>query len=676
MDQLYAYLLPLYERGLDAVLVQDFGVLQFVRSHFPGLAIHASTQMTITGVEGVRLVQQLGVERVVVAREMSLDEIRQISEETDVELEAFVHGALCYCYSGQCLLSSMIGGRSGNRGRCAQPCRLAYSVLDENHREYRKESYVLSLKDMCGIGDLKRLREAGVCSLKIEGRMKQAAYAAGVVSVYRRNIDRLLVMAEDEPFSVSESELRKLEELGSRCGFTDAYFARQNGADMVTFDKPGYEQKNEALSGRMMEQYAGGADKIVVAGLLTLHIGEPAVYEVKSGDASFCVRGMEVMEAQKKPLSAEDVRSRMEKTGDTPFAMGHIAVEMDGNVFLPNGALNQLRRDALVGLQEELLRTYRRGKTNCQPDIKTGLQSKTMRDDVPRLVVLTEERAHLPLICGNARVNAVYLDYAAYGLTRHPMTDGLTRRGQSTMEKTPFVESLAADAATCRAAEKEVFFALPRIFRSETEAWFERISGELAAIGFDGFLVRTCGEIAYVRKHFPDSQMVIDHNLYTYNDRAGGVFAGLGAVRNTIPVELNRNEIRHRYNNSSEMIIYGYYPLMTSAQCVHANTAGCDGKPGLCYLGDRRRMQFPVKNVCGACYNVVYNSLPVLLFEHSAELQNAGIGTFRLDFTVEKTDQVRSVLQLVDDFASGRCRKYPAEWQDSYTNGHYKRGVE
>ena len=178
-EQLYDYLKPYYMRGLDAVIVQDFGAVAFIKEHFPDLPIHTSTQMTITGVEGAKLLKNLGVERVVLARELSIAEMKQIRQEADVELEAFIHGALCYSFSGQCLFSSVLGGRSGNRGRCAQPCRLPYSVLDEQKKEYKKESYVLSLKDLCGIEYLQQLREAGVYSLKIEGRMKQASYAAG-----------------------------------------------------------------------------------------------------------------------------------------------------------------------------------------------------------------------------------------------------------------------------------------------------------------------------------------------------------------------------------------------------------------------------------------------------------------------------------------------------------------
>ncbi len=190
MELLYEYLLPYYERGLDAVIVQDFGVMQFIRTYFPEIPIHISTQMSIAGVCGAVHLKNLGAARIVTARELSLSEIAQIRRQADIQIECFVHGALCYCYSGQCLLSSMLGGRSGNRGRCAQPCRLPYTVLDARRQPLSKaECYPLSLKDLCTIDQIPQLIAAGIDSFKIEGRMKSAQYAAGVTSIYRNYID-------------------------------------------------------------------------------------------------------------------------------------------------------------------------------------------------------------------------------------------------------------------------------------------------------------------------------------------------------------------------------------------------------------------------------------------------------------------------------------------------------
>ena len=342
-EQLFDYLKPYYERGLDAVIVQDFGAISFIKEYFPDLPIHTSTQMTITGVEGAKLLKNLGAERVVLARELSIAEMKKIHDEADVELEAFIHGALCYSFSGQCLFSSVLGGRSGNRGRCAQPCRLAYSVLDEQKKEYKKESYVLSLKDLCGIEYLQQLREAGVYSLKIEGRMKQASYAAGVVSFYRKYID-----LEKQ---VSKEDMKHLYELGNRCGFTTDYFTKHNDKAMITFEKPSYEKSNEALHQEIEKKFVGVKSQLPIQGTLLITKGQALEFYVNHEDVHAYVSLGEVQEAKNKPLEEADVRERMNKTGESPFYFEHLEISMDSDVFVPNGVLNQIRRDALDELE-------------------------------------------------------------------------------------------------------------------------------------------------------------------------------------------------------------------------------------------------------------------------------------------------------------------------------------
>ena len=261
-EELYGYLAPLYREGLDAVIVQDLGVLRFIKQNFTRLPIHASTQMTITGVEGAKLLKEAGAVRVVTARELSLEEIRAIWEATHMEIESFVHGALCYCYSGQCLMSSLIGGRSGNRGRCAQPCRLPYQVWQQNRRlNGRDSSYPLSPKDMCTVRLLPQILEAGVCSLKIEGRMKKAEYTAGVVEIYRKYLDRYL--SGDRQPQVSREDYQQLLDLYNRDGFHESYYRQRNGKNMMALKNEknaaqARERKparNEALFERIRREY-------------------------------------------------------------------------------------------------------------------------------------------------------------------------------------------------------------------------------------------------------------------------------------------------------------------------------------------------------------------------------------------------------------------------------------
>lgn len=642
-DALYEYLLPYYKRGLDAVIVQDFGVIAYIREHFPNLPIHTSTQMTITGVEGAKLLKNLGVERVVLARELSIEEMKQIREEADVELEAFVHGALCYSFSGQCLFSSMLGGRSGNRGRCAQPCRLPYAVLDENKKEYKKESYVLSLKDLCGIEYLQKLREAGVYSLKIEGRMKQASYAAGVVSYYRKYID-----LEKQ---VSKEDMQHLYELGNRCGFTNEYFVKHNDKSMITFEKPSYEKSNEALHQDVERKYVGQKHQIPVSGTLFIHKGQALEFYVNSEEHHVYISLGEVQEAKNKPLSVEDVKERMNKTGESAFYFESLEIQMDDDVFVPNGVLNQIRRDALAQLEESILEGYR-----CDIDavISTEHEPKAQNKNVyitensAKVICSCETRPQFEATLKHDFVTTIYVDSQMYSYAT-------------------ILENLGMDIESTHKAGKEILLRLPVIFRGHTSKKFQEIKEKLVALELDGIVVRNYEELSYMRAECPDLPVVIDHNLYTYNDYAKRAFEEFEVLRDTIPLELNQKEIRRRDNKNSEMVVYGYYPLMTTAGCVHKNTKACDKKSQITYLKDRYNVLFPVKNYCKDCYNIVYNSVPVMLFNEKDKLMNMGVQHLRLDFTIESGKEVAKVLYLYNE-GKGQAIEY--------TNGHYKRGVE
>ena len=239
-NSLIEYLIPFYEAGLDAVIVQDMGVLNLIRKHFPDMDIHASTQMTQTGVYGSRLLKELGATRIVTSREMNLQEIKQLHERLDVEIESFVHGALCYCYSGQCLLSSFNGGRSGNRGRCAQPCRMPYDVYDNGEKiNNRNNSYALSPKDMCALQILPDVIESGVYSLKIEGRMKNVTYAAMVTHIYRKYVDMYLERGR-KGFKVDKQDIDDLSDIYNRGAFTTGYYDSVKGKKMMSLGRPNH----------------------------------------------------------------------------------------------------------------------------------------------------------------------------------------------------------------------------------------------------------------------------------------------------------------------------------------------------------------------------------------------------------------------------------------------------
>ncbi len=628
-SKLYDYLLPYYKRGLDAVIVQDIGVVKAIHEYFPSMEIHTSTQMTVTGADGVRFLSQFGVTRVVMAREVSLAEMKRIHEETGMELEAFVHGALCYSYSGQCLFSSILGGRSGNRGRCAQPCRLPYTV------EGKKDEYILSLKDMCGIKALDKLHDAGVYSLKIEGRMKQLEYACGVVKYYRSYIDSM------KP--VTDADYDRIKALGNRCGFTDRYYFDHNGSDMVTYVKPNFVSNAAEPSPEKR--------KLSIEGELVLREGEPGSLTVKRGDVTYKASIEPVSAALKAPLDKKAAIDRINKTGDTDFEFSHIKAQIGENVFVPNGALNKLRRDAISGLCDKLLKKYYRNDARYTDMSRlTALPEHVVKSDAAHDEAINDytticscmTRAQLDTLISYECFDVFYLDFDMY-------------------DRKTLIQQFADDVKCLTKRNKKVYLMLPTIFRADSSDYFVSIAKELDKVSFDGFVVKNYEELYLTENLFTGKKVILDHNMYTFNDVSKSAFFEHGVSGDTVPLELNSREIMHRNNIGSQMIVYGYYPLMTTANCVHKNTKGCDKKQKLIYLKDRYNKSFAVCNNCKECYNTIYNSLPTMLTKNISKLKEAGIRSFRYSFTIETPKQIKAVM---DDKVA------------EYTNGHYKRGVE
>lgn len=631
-SKLYDYLLVYYKRGLDAVIVQDIGVVKAIHEYFPSMEIHTSTQMTVTGADGVRFLSQFGVTRVVMAREVSLAEMKRIHEETGMELEAFVHGALCYSYSGQCLFSSILGGRSGNRGRCAQPCRLPYTV------EGKKDEFILSLKDMCGIKALDKLHDAGVYSLKIEGRMKQLEYACGVVKYYRSYIDSM------KP--VSDADYDRIKALGNRCGFTDRYYFDHNGSDMVTYVKPNFVSNAAEPSPEKR--------KLSIEGELVLRESEPGSLTVKRGDVTYKASIEPVSAALKAPLDKKAAIDRINKTGDTDFEFSHIKAQIGENVFVPNGALNKLRRDAISGLCDKLLKKYYRNDARYA-DISSmcELPEHVVKSDAVHedgavnakdytAICSCMTRTQLDTLISYDCFDVFYLDFDMY-------------------DRNTLIQQFADDVKCLTKRNKKVYLMLPTIFRADSSDYFVSIAKELDKVSFEGFVVKNYEELYLTENLFTGKKVILDHNMYTFNDVSRSVFFEHGVSGDTVPLELNSKEIMHRNNIGSQMIVYGYYPLMTTANCVHKNTKGCDKKQKLIYLKDRYNKSFAVCNNCKECYNTIYNSLPTMLTKNISKLKEAGIRSFRYSFTIETPKQIKAVMD--DKIAE-------------YTNGHYKRGVE
>lgn len=366
LSELYDYMLPYVERGVDAAIVQDMGVLEFIRESFPRLPIHASTQMTVTGPYFAGLLKDMGAVRVVTARELSLEEIKTIKDRVDIEIEAFVHGALCYAYSGQCLMSSVIGGRSGNRGRCAGPCRLPYDVLDDRMRSIGKsgERYVLSLKDLNTLPYLAKMLYSGVCSMKIEGRVKSPLYVAGVTSVYRKYLDLAIKLfneaGDSEPglIPVEPEDMSILSEIYDRGGYTAGYLTEHNGRDMAAlFEKPEKRFPDEEIIGRIRREYLETDRKIPLFAKLTAKKGERLSLKLK-----YDYRGLSCEEtvfsdtsveaAINRAISRDELSERISKLGNTCFYLKDTEIDSDDDIFIPVKQINEIRRaaaDAITG---------------------------------------------------------------------------------------------------------------------------------------------------------------------------------------------------------------------------------------------------------------------------------------------------------------------------------------
>lgn len=664
MNELFGFLNPYYERGLDAAIVQDLGVFAFLRKKFPALPIHASTQMTVTGYRGAKLLKEMGAVRVVPARELSLEEIARIRDRVDIEIESFVHGALCYCYSGQCLLSSLIGGRSGNRGRCAQPCRLPYETagMQRGGKHTEGGRYLLSTKDLCTLDILPDIIEAGVCSLKIEGRMKSPRYTAGVVSVYRKYVDRYLQHGR-EGYRVDPADKQMLLELFDRGGFTEGYYKQHNGKDMLALkEKPAFREADQALFDRIDREYVNKKKQEPVLGQLHVEEGKPVRLKLRflegqaasggevSRDVSVDVQGAVIQTAQKQPLTEETLRRQLMKTGGSPFYFKELQVELSGSCFLPLQAVNELRRQGMEALEQKILLPYRREN----PVVSCKIGGSTIASgEAPgmRLHVSLEEPAGLKTVLEHPEPDEIYLDSTGFG-----------------------AETWKRAADDCHKAGKRCALILPHIFRREAEQYLESHLDRLREAGFDELILRSMEEVEYLREIGWQGPWGADAGLYTMNSLAACQVMGMGAARLTLPLELNSRELEALGCRGKELIGYGHLPVMVSAQCVRRTVQGCSRQPEVIRMKDRTGKLLPVKNHCRFCYNTIYNPSPLSLLGMEAIVKRLEPSVLRLSFTIENPAQIRAVIDAyADRFRYGK--NTPAPFRD-FTHGHMKRGVE
>lgn len=669
-QDIYPWLLPFYEAGLDGVIIQDLGVFQAVGEWFPLLSRHVSTQMTVTGFRGAEYLKAAGAKRIVPARELSLTEIREIKEKTDIEIETFIHGAICYCYSGQCLFSSMIGERSGNRGRCAQPCRLPYGMGKTGEKKYP-----LSLKDMCTIELLGQLIEAGIDSFKIEGRMKSPEYAAGVTAFYRKYIDRYY--EDPSGYCVEKEDLKKLEALYIRSEISQGYYYRHNGRDMISLNNPGYRGSDEKLAEKIRKTWLESDFRLPIQADIRLVKGEKAALTVRYGDISASAKGDIVQEAHKRPLTGEGIEKQLGKCGNTAFHLSSLAIWMPEEIFLPVKALNNLRRMALEHLEEQIIRENgfhlseeRRVKESENPskgvenDQKVPEKSSDRngkdRDQVfcrqsgqPKLHVLalTKEQCGAAIACG---VERLYVD------------------ADLCMDRT-WLETLKNHGT-----KTEVYLALPYVIRQRDDSFLDRIEDLLKMSVFKGVLVRNLEEIQFLKDRFPAVKRVSDAGLYAWNGKALQVLEK-DCKESYVPCELDIHELTELAEGAGgralAISVYGRIPMMISANCAANTMEGCrrkvkkrEQRTEFTVLTDRYGKEFPVYLNCIHCYNVIYNSIPLSLHQNVDRIKEAGLFVFRLDFTTESGDETEKIIRF---WAGNGDRPY-----EEYTKGHFHRKAE
>ncbi|MDE7285351.1 MAG: U32 family peptidase, partial [Lachnospiraceae bacterium] len=520
LDGLYHFLLPFYDEGLDGVIVQDLGAMRYIRDHFPNLALHASTQMTLTGRFGVSMVKEEGISRIVPARELSLEEMKKIKSETGVEIEAFIHGAMCYCYSGQCLLSSMLGGRSGNRGRCAQPCRLPYETSTDG------QCYPLSMRDMCTIDLLPELIEAGIDSFKIEGRMKKPAYAAGVTAIYRKYID--LYYQDKEHYHVSKKDRELLHALYIRSETGNGYYHRRNGKEMITLHSPSYSETNAALLADIEKTYIDKELCRHASAKVFLSPGQEARFLLQTGGIQVLCQGEIVQEAVKQPLTIEKIKEQMKKSGNSLIKITDISVNVEDSVFLPVRSLNELRRKTVAAMETALI---------CQnglayPDRKAVTPEKEnyagyafargRNQGRKALHALVSTDGQLRAAC-NARLPRIYLDYS--------------------LLKEENLEILKTCKESSTEMKQEFFLATPYIVRAKDEKYLEKMKEALLAGIFDGVLIRNLESFSFFYSEKLSVEIIIDANLYIWN-RETMKFWDERATEAYLPLECNLHEWR------------------------------------------------------------------------------------------------------------------------------------
>ena len=713
-NSLIEYLIPFYEAGLDAVIVQDMGVFNLIRKHFPDMDIHASTQMTQTGVYGSRLLKELGATRIVTSREMNLQEIKQLHERLDVEIESFVHGALCYCYSGQCLLSSFNGGRSGNRGRCAQPCRMPYDVYDNGEKiNNRNNSYALSPKDMCALQILPDVIESGVYSLKIEGRMKNVTYAAMVTHIYRKYVDMYLERGR-KGFKVDKKDIDDLSDIYNRGAFTTGYYDSVKGKKMMSLGRPNH-MGTECLkvvsnkAGRITfkalknvnrgdvfeidkeHSFESGAD---VAAGQTLVVNLPKKYPLYEGrivnrmnnakikayvadnyvgitpklhvDMRFVVRKNEnisltvMYDGIEKTCTGEIVTEAQSRPASEEELVKNLKKTGD-TCFVVEDAEVQLDDGVFVGWIKELRR-------NVLEQLETHLKHSLVRTYNKPECAEPDDRE-------NTDDNNYQVRKAAY---LHDIAQVKKAASVSGVESIYLdykmfymndENSLKEAVKHCQSHGIYVYMFLPHILKAEKYDKFKCLCEKASDCGIDRFVCRNIEQIGFLgsdnwKKLSDKVHIITDSSIYIFNtfakDELRRLCSNAGVIldRMTLPLELTDKEMKPVIGSDTELVVYGNVPLMVSEQCVRRTYGRCDGSWGSINITGPKGSSYTVESMCEFCYSVMNGEKLNLTKENPEE---CGVCVIRYEFDESEADDIQLV--MTDGVSGG-------------TTGHFHQAID
>ena len=600
--------------GVDALIIQDIGLAQHLRRLLPDMEFHASTQMTVTSLDGVRYLEEMGFSRVVLARELSLSEIEYICKNSKAEIEVFVHGAICMSYSGQCLMSSILGGRSGNRGKCAQPCRLPYELVKDS--KVCDAGYILSPKDMALIGHIELLRKAGVASLKIEGRLKSAEYVSAVVGVYRKYLD--------SPHPVTKQDMAELVNAFSRSGFTDGYLTQKLGKDMMSHKNPANNSGSTYTDDAKLRADGKAGRKISADIYASLVEGDVLRLSACCEDGTCCVtEGTVAAEpAINRPLDEARLKEQLEKLGDTPFVASSVTVDISDGITVPIKEINETRRRLCDALLDELV-CKAPGRIN---DIKLEFKDTTRNTDV----YLTAE------VATTAQGKALISTGAVKRLYASPKVASELMKTATDTEIVSLVSDILSD---------------------------EDVKTDTVCVPSAGALYRYRNKAKY--GHW---------RLNVYNSLSADVLSELECV--TLSPELNlhdiKNTVSHITDTQTEIIGYGYIPLMIMKNCPLKALGKCQKTDGVYKLRDRKGIEFPL--LCtDNCKSVLLNSKPVYTADIIDELIDTGINCIRLNFTIETPSECGKILTMYQQALCGQ--KQSPMPPNTFTRAHLKRGV-